>query len=573
MTSTLEGAFISYNATFQHIDALGATNDSLVNSVAIHEMNHIVRISVPEDDGIPDFLVNDTTNVDALPDNVYSSAGPVFPVTSITNVNAGTLAPGQTNITVTVSAPPGWIYLQFPDPSAGTMTIASVTRSDGVNLLVGPNVWQTPERVHMLPPQPQNLVHLFDYNSTGSYTITYGPMVTAPTVTTLAAVGTNSVSATLNALVNPDNGDTTVYYQWGLTTNYTAATPPQSLTQSLNTPQDAPFTLEGLQPDTTYHYEAVAVNSAGTSFGGDVTFTTLSAELPTIYQVGPLYISVGQNLTITNEANFPVTYSLDPRDPPGATITPDGIFSWTPACNQGTSTNEITLWATDIEYPTVSNSMSFPIAVGDCVEMGIGSTALLTGEEACVPVNLLSSSVPLNTVEFTLQFPSNEISSLSISSTNLAVGSAVLDYASASMAEFSVSALSGRTLQGPANIANICFQASGVHSSFVPVTLTGVQGTQPNGSLVGNDSGGSGQVILVAAEPLLQAGMGTNSTFVLTLYGIPGSNYVIQSASGLRGNLWQSNMSLILSNVVTPVYIGGGSTNPPIQFYRAYQQP
>ena len=28
----------------------------------------------------------------------------------------------------------------------------------------------------MLPPQPQNLVHLFDYDSTGSYTITYGPI-------------------------------------------------------------------------------------------------------------------------------------------------------------------------------------------------------------------------------------------------------------------------------------------------------------------------------------------------------------------------------------------------------------
>jgi hypothetical protein len=28
-----------------------------------------------QDDGIPDFLVNDTTNVDALPNNVYSSAG------------------------------------------------------------------------------------------------------------------------------------------------------------------------------------------------------------------------------------------------------------------------------------------------------------------------------------------------------------------------------------------------------------------------------------------------------------------------------------------------------------------
>ena len=86
MTSTLEGAFIGYSAIFQHIDALGATNTSLINSVAIHEMNHIVRLTVPEDDGIPDFLVNDTTNVDALPDNVYSSTGPVFPVTSLTNV-------------------------------------------------------------------------------------------------------------------------------------------------------------------------------------------------------------------------------------------------------------------------------------------------------------------------------------------------------------------------------------------------------------------------------------------------------------------------------------------------------
>ena len=127
MTSTLEGAFISYSATFQEVNALGATNISLVNSVAIHEMNHIVRITVPSDDGIPDFLVNDTTNVDALPDNVYSSTGPVFPVTSLTNVTVtGTLSGTQSNVTATVAAPPGWVYLQFPDPSGGTMTIASV---------------------------------------------------------------------------------------------------------------------------------------------------------------------------------------------------------------------------------------------------------------------------------------------------------------------------------------------------------------------------------------------------------------------------------------------------------------
>ena len=33
-------------------------------------MNHVVEITCPSDDRVPDFLCNDTTNVDALPDDV-----------------------------------------------------------------------------------------------------------------------------------------------------------------------------------------------------------------------------------------------------------------------------------------------------------------------------------------------------------------------------------------------------------------------------------------------------------------------------------------------------------------------
>ena len=135
-----------------------------------------------------------------------------------------------------------------------------------------------------------------------------------------------------------------------------------------------------------------------------------------------------------------------------------------------------------------------------------------------------------------------------------------------------MSALSGRTLQGPANIAAIYFEALGAHSGLVPLKITGVQGTQPNGSQVGNTTGMPGQVAVVAAEPLLQVGIGTNSTFILTLYGNPGSNYMIQSSSDLGGNNWQSNMNLILSNVVNPILVGGSGSNPRVQFYRAYQQ-
>jgi hypothetical protein len=109
------------------------------------------------------------------------------------------------------------------------------------------------------------------------------------------------------------------------------------------------------------------------------------------------------------------------------------------------------------------------------------------------------------------------------------------------------------------------------HSTFVPRTTTDVHGTKSGGGLVGNSSGASGLLTVVAAEPLLQAGLGTDSVFLLTLYGIPGSNYVLLTSSSPLGN-WQSNLSMTLSNVANPIIIGGSSSNPPIQFYRAYRQ-
>jgi len=573
MTSSLEGAFISYAATFQEVNALGATNISLVNSVTIHEMNHIVRITVPSDDGIPDFLVNDTTNIDALPNNVYSSTGPVFAVTSLSNVTVtGTLSPSQSNITATLAAPSGFVYFEFPDPSQGTMTIAGVTRSDGVNLLVGPNVWQTPERDHMLPPQPQNLVHIFDYNSTGSYTVTYGPMVTPPTVTTLQGVSTNPAVATLNCLVNPNNGNTTVYYQWGLTTNYTSVTPSVSLTESLNTPQDAAIVLDELVPNTTYHFQAVAANSAGTSFGGDVTFTTPLVSLPVITAATNVTLAVGQSLAFVNQANSPVIYSLDPGDPAGCAITTNGIFTWVPSCEQGSTTNQIKVWATDIQYPMVSNFMTFQVTVGDCVELSIGSAATQSGQTACVPVTLVGASVPLSDIQFTLLFPPGRLTNWYISSTNIAVGAAILQSSSASQAQFDVRALSGRSLQGPASIAQICFQTLGEHSYFATMVMTNLQGTETDGTLAGASTGIPGMVTVVAAEPLLQAAASTNSTVMLTLYGNPGSNYVIQSSTTLNSNGWQAELSTAQSNIMFQVLVPTGGTNAPARFFRAYQQ-
>src|SRR5208283_3760454 len=123
MTASLEGNFTNFQATFQHLDALGGQETSLVDSVKIHEMNHVVEITCPSDDGIPDFLCNDTSNVDALPDNVYSSDGSVYPVTSLSGATSSGSVSGV-NSTITVSdvadlIPSGFVYFELPDPSLG----------------------------------------------------------------------------------------------------------------------------------------------------------------------------------------------------------------------------------------------------------------------------------------------------------------------------------------------------------------------------------------------------------------------------------------------------------------------
>jgi hypothetical protein len=573
MTSTLEGQFVSFAASFQHTDDLGNTNTSLINQVRIHELNHVVRLTVPTDDGLPDFLVNDTTNVDALPDIVYSSDGSTDPVTSITNaITSGAPSANNSNITLTASVPAGWVYLEVVDPGGGNYPIASVQRSDGTNLLVGPNVWQTPARIHMVPPKPNNLIHIFDYDSSGSYTITYGQQVTAPSVTTLAGVATNATSATLNALVNPNNAVTTVFFEWGATTNYGSTAYAPELTSLLNTPQDASAVLENLSPQTTYHYQAVALNSAGTSYGGDVTFTTPTLPPPVITNVGPFSIAVGQGLIFTNHASLSVVYTLGAGAPAGAILTTNGVFNWLPSCVEGTSTNLITIWATDLGSPSVSNSMSFLVTVGDCVQVGLGSTVVQGGQNGCVPVTL-TSSLALTNLSFDLLANTNYLNDWSISSTNVAVGNTGVDSPAPGMFHFLMTAAPGHALTGPTILADLCFNALAGHSAFLPLTITNFQGTESNGVPAGNAAGQPGQVILVGIEPLLQAARGTNSAPVLLLYGKPGSNYQLQSVSSLGSTNWQPGPSTTMTNLLQ-VFAGlGGSNAPAAQFYRAVLLP
>jgi hypothetical protein len=108
-----------------------------------------------------------------------------------------------------------------------------------------------------------------DYGS--DKTFKTGKEIDPPEVTTKSASSITTTSATLNGNLDDTGGETCqIWFEWGLTTSYGHSTTKQSKSST------GAFSagVSGLNPETTYHFRAVAKNSKGTVYGYDKTFTT-----------------------------------------------------------------------------------------------------------------------------------------------------------------------------------------------------------------------------------------------------------------------------------------------------------
>ena len=109
-------------------------------------------------------------------------------------------------------------------------------------------------------------------------------------VLTGAPATVTDAGAGFSGSVNPDGLPTTAYFQYGLDNrysqvgasgaNYTAQTQSQVVGSDFTTHGVGPVTVTGLVPNALYHVRLVATNSAGTTVGQDVTFTTAMAPAP-----------------------------------------------------------------------------------------------------------------------------------------------------------------------------------------------------------------------------------------------------------------------------------------------------
>ncbi|MHB9035901.1 MAG: fibronectin type III domain-containing protein [Armatimonadota bacterium] len=179
MTSSLQGHFKDYTATFKHTNPLGDPTLSLIDAVNIHELIHVVRVVDPADDNMPDFLVCDnpgTEDNQHLPNIVYNSNASTAPVEVAQGaIVTGTLSATNKQVTVNAAPSPGWFYIQVADPGQEQYELVSVVRSDGKLIRLVDNAWTTHRNIRKVnqPVYREHLLHIFDMGGSGEYTLLY----------------------------------------------------------------------------------------------------------------------------------------------------------------------------------------------------------------------------------------------------------------------------------------------------------------------------------------------------------------------------------------------------------------
>jgi hypothetical protein len=316
--SSLQGKFIDYTATFEHVDGLGGANLSLIDSVSIHELIHPVRADRAGDDAVPDFLVNDEPDPDNLPDRLYLSDGSE----AIVNLSTGPAVDGPVTlgdfqVTLTAFMSSGWNYFRLPDPGAG-FRLYRVVRSDGRELRVGDNVWTTDRTfpASQSGATREHRLHLLDFNGTGRYTLYYRvddsvvPMV-LDVVDVVPDLQTAPVASVDVVLSEPIDLTTFTYQDVVLTLNGGPNLITSAVTVSFVS--NATYRISGLAALTGAdgNYE-LTVPGAGIRDYGDNQGTNIVSEAWAKGAVAPVVVTVG-----------PVT--PDPRG--GAISSIDVVFS------------------------------------------------------------------------------------------------------------------------------------------------------------------------------------------------------------------------------------------------------
>ncbi len=373
MTSTLQGKFIDLRASFEHLDDFGVTNISLIESVNVHEMIHVVRADRLLDDALPDFLVNDVPDPNNLPDIVYLSQGSNAPVSLGSNpVVNGSVTTNNLQVQLTVTMPAGWAYLRMTNPGPD-FRLTSVQRSDGKQIRIGDNVWTTDRTFPSSIPGAlrEKTLHLFDFDSTGIYTLNFAPIANdtnAPASAVAALPASSSANFAVQWSGNDAVGgsglaffDVYVSVNGGPFTNWLAHTTLQSALFAGVTGHTYAFYSRATDLEGNEEIAPASADAQTTASGVNST--------PTLTGLANATINEGATFTVlataldTDVPRQTLTFSLITA-PAGAAIdSASGFISWTTGEAQGGTSNLFTVVVADGGLPSLTVTQSFVVVV------------------------------------------------------------------------------------------------------------------------------------------------------------------------------------------------------------------
>jgi hypothetical protein len=241
----------------------------------------------------------------------------------------------------------------------------------------------------------------------------------------------------------------------------------------------------------------------------------------------------------------------------------NGVIAWSTTCAQGSTVNPITVWATDSGTPSLSNSMTFDVTVGACVQLALGTTNVQAGQSSSIPFTL-SSTGGLTNLSFELVTPANRFTNWTISPSNAAIATASVQNSGSATPVFTLSSQSGQSLQNTSLLGTLGFTTLPGDSGFIPVSATAIMPVETNGVLVANPSSQPGQVVVIGLHPLLAPVLNNNSTITLSLYGNTGSNYQMAYTTNLASTNWQLGSVILLTNLQSNININ--ATAPHMYF-------
>ena len=376
MTSTLQGLFTDYQATFEHVDGLGNPRLSLIQDLSIHELVHLIRAGGPFADGKPDFFVNEVPDALDFGDTLYLSDGSTNHVELVDQATVdGPPTASDLEVVLTAAMPDGWSYLRVPDPADGRFLLVRVVRSDGVEIPVDDNAWVTDRTFIGMGRRPrrENILHLVDYDSTGVYTLTYARppgLDLEPPVSAVDALPADSrvlIPLTWSGTDN-DGGSGIAAYDI-----YVSENGGPFRRWLWNTPDTSGSYLG--QAGNHYAFYSRARDAAGNLEDAPATpdaetTVTILNQPPLLDPIADQVITEGETLRLQVSGSDPdgdtLTYGLEDDPPPGMVINAhNGELRWTTGEGLGGKTYPVTVSVLDGGTPRLGTTRRFTVTVRD----------------------------------------------------------------------------------------------------------------------------------------------------------------------------------------------------------------